>query len=715
MSLSTKILLALLLGLGVGMFFGEMAAPLEVVGDAFIQLLQMTVLPYITFSLVASLGSMTYEEAKPLALKGGALLLLLWGIALALVFTFPLAFPSWESASFFSTTLVERGGDLDFLDLYIPANPFHSLANNVVPAVVLFSVVVGIALIGIEGKNSLIDSLKVLTAALSKVTGFVVRLTPIGIFAIGASAAGTMSFEELGRLQVFLITYIAVALLVTFWILPGLVTALTPLSYSEVVGLTKDALITAFMTGNLFIVLPILTEKSKEMLSRHDLSKGGRLVDVIVPASFNFPNIGKVLTLSFILFAAWFSDTAVELSQYPSLALSGLVSFFGNLNVAVPFLLDLLRIPADMFQLFLVSGLINARFGTLIAAMHTVSFALLGTYMISGSHTFQGRRVLRYIVLTVIFTGATIGGIRAYFGYALKNEYSKDQVIAGMQLLRDPVPAVVHSRLPSSPTPPADPPGSRLDGIQSRGYLRVGYIVDNLPYAYLNSSAELVGFDVEMAHMLARELHVTLEFLPVACEGVAESLNSNLCDIVMSGYTITTRRAQEMAFSTPYMEETLAFLVRDHRRAEFGSREAVQDLSAPKIGIVNLPYYVEKLRRYLPQAELVILGSWSEFFERESEEGFDAMLVTAERGSAASLLHPQYSVAVPFPDVISAPIAYAIPRGDHDLVHFVNSWIELKKRDRTIQSLYDHWILGKTAEKKGPRWSLIRDVFHWVE
>ena len=132
---------------------------------------------------------MTYEEAKPLALKGGSLLLLLWGIALALVFTFPLAFPSWESAAFFSTTLVESGGDVDFLDLYIPANPFHSLANNVVPAVVLFSVVVGIALIGIEGKNSLIDSLKVLTAALSKVTGFVVRLTPIGIFAIGASAA----------------------------------------------------------------------------------------------------------------------------------------------------------------------------------------------------------------------------------------------------------------------------------------------------------------------------------------------------------------------------------------------------------------------------------------------------------------------------------------------------------------------------------------------
>ena len=38
---------------------------------------------------------------------------------------------------------------------------------------------------------------------------------------------------------------------------------------------------------------------------------------------------------------------------------------FGNVNAAIPFLLDMLRIPADTFRLFLTSGVVNARFGTL--------------------------------------------------------------------------------------------------------------------------------------------------------------------------------------------------------------------------------------------------------------------------------------------------------------------------------------------------------------
>ena len=53
-----------------------------------------------------------------------------------------------QTASFFSASLVERQPAFDFIDLYMPANPFNSLANNVVPAVVLFSLILGIAVVG---------------------------------------------------------------------------------------------------------------------------------------------------------------------------------------------------------------------------------------------------------------------------------------------------------------------------------------------------------------------------------------------------------------------------------------------------------------------------------------------------------------------------------------------------------------------------------------
>jgi len=50
-----------------------------------------------------------------------------------------------------------------------------------------------------------------------------------------------------------------------------------------------------------------------------------------------------------------------------------------------------------------------------------------------------------------------------------------------------------------------------------------------------------------------------------------------------------------------------------------------------------------------------------------------------------------------------SPRAYPLPRGDRELVDFINVWLDLKKRDRTIETLYDYWILGKNAVPKQPR------------
>ena len=80
-----------------------------------------------------------------------------------------------------------------------------------------------------------------------------------------------------------------------------------------------------------------------------------------MPVSFNFPHAGKLLSLSFVLFAGWFSDAGVRVPRLPAAVAAGLVTFFGSLNAAIPFLLDLFRIPADTFQLFLATGVVNSR------------------------------------------------------------------------------------------------------------------------------------------------------------------------------------------------------------------------------------------------------------------------------------------------------------------------------------------------------------------
>ena len=106
MTSSTKILVGILSGVMVGLFFGEQAGVLEVVADGFVKLLQMTVLPYITISIVTSLGTLSFDQVKTLGLRAGVVLIGLWCLALVFTFLLPLAFPATETASFFSSTLV---------------------------------------------------------------------------------------------------------------------------------------------------------------------------------------------------------------------------------------------------------------------------------------------------------------------------------------------------------------------------------------------------------------------------------------------------------------------------------------------------------------------------------------------------------------------------------------------------------------------------------
>ena len=577
MSFSRRILLGLATGVALGLFLGEYASVLKWAADGFVKLLQMTVLPYVTLSIVTSLGSLTYAQARTLGVRAGAVLVLLWLVALTFAFLIPLAFPEAESAMFFSTSLLERRQPFNFVDLYIPSNPFNSLANNIVPAVVLFSVVVGVALIGVERKEALIDVLRTASQAVSRATRSILQLTPYGLFAIAASAAGTLSIEQLGRLQVYLVIYVAVGLLFSLWVLPGLIAALTPIRIREIFGLTRDALVTAFVAGDLFIVLPGLIEASRTLLVRH--APGSRevneLPDVLVPTSFNFPHTGKILSLSFILFAGWFADAVVPVSEYPQLAATGLLTFFGSLNAAVPFLLDLFRIPADTFQLFLASGVINSHIGALIAAVHTLAVALLGTCAITGVLRVRRGPLLRYLAITAVLTLVVIGGARVLFIQLLGQQYTRDRVLAGMHLLQQPAPATVLKVRPESTTTDSRPVLARM---RERGVLRVGYMHDAMPFSFFNEAGDLVGLDVELAHRLATELHVRLEFVPIERSDMAARLSAGYCDIVMAGVAVTTLRAAETLFTTSYLDETVGFVVPDHQRDRFASWNNIREL-----------------------------------------------------------------------------------------------------------------------------------------
>jgi ABC-type amino acid transport substrate-binding protein len=170
-----------------------------------------------------------------------------------------------------------------------------------------------------------------------------------------------------------------------------------------------------------------------------------------------------------------------------------------------------------------------------------------------------------------------------------------------------------------------------------------------------------------------------------------------------------------MNFSEAYLDVTIALVVKDHRRKEFASFERIKRIDGLRIGVYGDELYVPaRVEERLPKARVVGITSIPDFFEHNRDD-VDAFLFSAEPGSAWTLLYPDYSVVVPKPGIAALPLGYPIAKGDLEMVNFLNRWIDMKKKDGTIQDIYNYWILGRGAVEKKPRWSVIRNVLHWVD
>jgi Na+/H+-dicarboxylate symporter len=276
-----------------------------------------------------------------------------------------------------------------------------------VPAAVVFSILVGIALISLKDKRRLVEPLAVVSDALGNIARGVVGLSPWGIFALAAGAASTASPGELLRLGGYLITFTIGVLLLTFVLFPAAVASLSPFGYRELLGRSRGALLTVFATGKLFAVLPMIIDDVRALQESHGVQPQ-EAADVLVPLAYPFPNAGKILAILFIPFVAWFIGQPLDAGDYPLLLSVGLLSFFGSPVVAIPFLLGLFRMPADLLALFVMSGIWAARVGDVLGAMHLTTFSLLTASSERGWLRVQPGRIIGWFVGSLLAVAAVL-------------------------------------------------------------------------------------------------------------------------------------------------------------------------------------------------------------------------------------------------------------------------------------------------------------------
>jgi len=132
-----------------------------------------------------------------------------------------------------------------------------------------------------------------------------------------------------------------------------------------------------------------------------------------------------------------------------------------------------------------------------------------------------------------------------------------------------------------------------------------------------------------------------------------------------------------------------------------------------RVAVFNNTALVRGARQLLPRATIVPIDSREEFFD---EGKADALMIPAEEGYTLTLQYPFFDVAIIEPyDSYLMMYGYPVARDSSEsYLLALNYWITMEKDYGMLQKKYDYWVLGEIPGSVEPRWSVVRNVLHWV-
>ena len=269
MNATVKILIGLVLGMIVGIVFGEKATILQPIGNIFINLIEMLVIPLVMCSIINSVSGM--KDLKVMGRVGGKTVMLyvittMGAAALAIIVG--LMFHVGEGLAIVEAAEVsaETPTILGILLNIVPSNIFAAMANFDTLPCIVFSIIFGVAVV-LSGEDGQPVKQVIGSAAevIYKMVNIIVKLAPLGVFALIASSIGENGPEILSALGLFCVLNYAcgIVLLIVFCILSQIFTKI-PLG-KFVKGLSK-VFMTAFSTRSSAATLPVTIKTTVEDL-----------------------------------------------------------------------------------------------------------------------------------------------------------------------------------------------------------------------------------------------------------------------------------------------------------------------------------------------------------------------------------------------------------------------------------------------------------------
>ena len=136
--------------------------------------------------------------------------------------------------------------------------------------------------------------------------------------------------------------------------------------------------------------------------------------------------------------------------------------------------------------------------------------------------------------------------------------------------------------------------GDLLSQIQARGELIVATEGTWAPFTYHDENDELVGYDVEVAKLVAEQLGVTATFVEGEFDGLLAGVDGGRYDLVANGVNVTPERAEAYSFSDPYLYDSTVVIVRD----DYDEIQSMEDLAGKTTANTITSTYAQLAEQY---------------------------------------------------------------------------------------------------------------------
>ena len=272
-----KILIGLVIGIIVGIAVGPAIAPVKPLGDFFIRLLQMIVMPVVFFSLVVGAASISPVRGVRAGGKTIGFYIVTTVIAIAIGLALANLFKPGLGMALVGEGVAKEVTAPAMKDVFlglIPTNPFAALATGAVLPTIVFAILLGTALSYIKGlkvpriteaSENVLRVFDGLAEAMYKMVRWILEVAPYGVFALIAVVVGTQGTKVFGPLAV-VTGAVYLGLIIHYLVVYGGALRIWGLNPVRLWSGARDASITAFVTRSSSGTLPVTMRVAEENL-----------------------------------------------------------------------------------------------------------------------------------------------------------------------------------------------------------------------------------------------------------------------------------------------------------------------------------------------------------------------------------------------------------------------------------------------------------------